>query len=411
MTRRTLHPRRYLAAALLALACGALAAPATAGDPLTLYQKISDPEQRLYFRTIIAPPDGGDMVFYWKGFVYVDIPGDIYRPPFPGAPGNTYPHGGGQGGTPLFGFEGYNIRRVVPFVGPDGREAPGDFVQASREIVFFTDPKTGAVLDTWKNPLTGKTVPVYPITNEFLWDRYRVGTYEKDAQGRFLYDRYIADGKLRSVIEANLRLQTGCAVVEADAEVARPVAWADRLNWSFGIYPSYKLNDCGRYAISDPMNLKNGRYTTDELFSFWVPEWALAAMRWELKGGRKTRLMRHWLPPVTLNWTRVGPWSPWMCLDENEVAGRVVYTVQSALLPGYEALPAEFRAKMRAYFDAGAQGLETIGLLDGDGDGWEKAPSAHDPAVLRDTSFSVFYDKVLAPLHLTLAAWCEENAR
>jgi hypothetical protein len=411
MTARTVHFSRWFWAALLALVLCAFAAPASAGDPLALYQKIADPAQRLNFRSIIAPPEGGDMVFYWKGFVYVDIPGDIHRAPFPGAPGNYYAHGGGQGGTPLFGFEGYNIRRVVPFAGPDGREAPGDFVQASREIVFFTDPKSGAVIDAWKNPFTGKTVPVYPITNEFLWDRYRVGTYEKDAQGGFLYDRYIGDGKLRSVIEANLRLPSGCAVLEADAETAPPASWADRLNWSFAIYPSYRLDDCGRYGIRDPMNLKNARYTTDELFSFWVPEWALAAMRWELRGGRKTRLMRSWLPPVTLNWTRVGPWSPWMCLDEAAFAGRVVYTVQSALLPGYEALPAEFRAKMKAYFDAGAQGLQTIGLMDGDGDGWEKAPSAYNPAIRRDTSFSVFHDKVLAPLGLTLAEWCAQSAR
>lgn len=411
MTVRSSHRAALRSAAALVLILCAVAAPAAAGDPLALYQKIADPEQRLYFRSIIAPPDGSDMVFYWKGFVYIDIPGDIYRAPFPGAPGNYYSHGGGQGGTPLFGFEGYNIRRAVPFVDPNGREAPGDFVQASREIVFFTDVKTGAVIDSWKNPFTGKTVPVYPITNEFLWDRYRVGTYEKDAQGAFLYDRYIADGKLRSVVEANLSLQGRCVVIEADAVVGPPASWSDHLSWSFSIFPSYKLNDCGRYGITDPMNLKNSRYTSDELFSFWVPEWTLTAVRWEMKGGKKRRLLRNWLPPVKLNWTRVGPWSPWMCLDENQYAGRVVYTVQSALLPRYEALPAEFRAKMTAYFGAGAQGLETIGLRDGDGDGWETAPAAYDPAVKRDTSFSVFYDKVLEPLGLTLADWCEQNEK
>ena len=100
-----------------------------------LYNQIKDPQQRLYLRTLIARPDGKSMVYYWKGKVYADIPGDIYAPPYPGAPGG-YPHGGGFGGTAMFGFEGYNVRRLIPVPKDD----PGygtDFIQAHREIVFL----------------------------------------------------------------------------------------------------------------------------------------------------------------------------------------------------------------------------------------------------------------------------------
>jgi hypothetical protein len=48
----------------------------------------------------------------------LSIPGDTFEPPYPGAPGKHYTHGGGNGGTLLFGFEGYNIRRVLSYIDP-----------------------------------------------------------------------------------------------------------------------------------------------------------------------------------------------------------------------------------------------------------------------------------------------------
>jgi len=35
-----------------------------------------------------------------------------------------------------------------------------------REALFYTDPKTGEVLDTWKNPVTGMTVRVVHVLND-----------------------------------------------------------------------------------------------------------------------------------------------------------------------------------------------------------------------------------------------------
>lgn len=397
-----------------------IAQPALAGNPTELYQKIEDPMQRLFWRTAIAPPSGKDMVFYWEGYVYLDIPGDVYAPPGwpPGQPG--YKHGGGNGGTPIFGFKGYNIRKVVPHADP---ARVGDFIQSSRELVFYTwledgtDPATdepvraGDIVTSWFNPLTQKIIPVYPITNEFLWEHYRVGTYELDENGAPIFESYIDDGQLRSVLTINFFVPgPGCLSAEIDSPVSAPVEWARDYNWSFEVFPRYKLNDCGRWGINDPMNLKNEKYTSVEMFSFWVPKWTAFRLKLESKKLEHGRYFKNWLPPVNLNWTRIGSFPPWMGMYEGEATateadngiqgfdGRIIYAVRSELLKSYRKMPRKFRANMTKYFgEMNAQGLDTIGLFDGDGDGWEMAPAVHDPDIKRDTSYSVFYFKNMVP--------------
>jgi hypothetical protein len=383
-----------------------------------IYQKVDSATQRLYWRSVIgAPPDGEDKVFFWEGEVYFDIPGDVYGAPYPGAPGNYYSHGGGNAGTPAFGFIGYNIRNVVPYIDDEGKMSETDFIQASREIVFFTatqdgvDPvtgeevKAGDILKHWKNPLTGKAVPIYPITNEYLWEHYRVGKY--DEQGE-----YIDDGKLRSVITISFFNQANeITEISFASEVPGPKEFLDHYNWSFEIFPNYQLNDAGRWGIDDPMNLKNETYTSAELFSFWVPTSGLSRMEEEIQDGI---VLDDWYPEVKGNWTRIGPWPPYLCMSEEEYEGRIVYTVQYKLLDSYEEMPEDFRQMMAEYFDPmgmDAQGMETIGLKDGDGDGWEMAPSEYNPEIKRDTSFSVFYDKVLKPENLTWEQWCMQNSQ
>lgn len=405
--------------------------PAMAEAPLALYNKVEDPMQRLFWRSAISCPDGRDMVFFWQGKVYLDIPGDAYAPPAYPTGQLGYPHGGGNGGTPIFGFVGYNIRRVVPHSDP---ARVGDFIQASRELVFYTwlsdgvDPasgervKAGDIVTSWKNPLTGKIVPVYPITNEFLWEHYRVGTYFKaSAYSPFDFSQYIDDGILRSVITVNYNPGSGCSSLEFDSPVGAPQAWASDYNWSFEVFPKYRLDDCGRWDIADAMNLKNDTYTSMEAFSFWVPKKTLHKVQRE-SARRQRSGCGSWLPKVNLNWVRIGSFPPWMGMYEGEATataagngiegfdGRIIYSVRSELLKSYHHMPADFRAKMATYFgEMNAQDLDTIGLKDNDGDGWEMAPSVYDPSIKRDTSYSVFYFKNLAPQGQTWVEWVAQN--
>lgn len=60
---------------------------------------------------------------------------------------------------PLFGYEGFGMSRVTRL--PDGR-----YENLCREISYYTDLQTGEILESWKNPLTGATVKVYPTNND-----------------------------------------------------------------------------------------------------------------------------------------------------------------------------------------------------------------------------------------------------
>jgi hypothetical protein len=356
--------------------------PAGAAEVVDFYKQITDPEQRLYFRTLLSKPDGDDMVYYWKGYVYVDVPGDVLSP--------KLSHGGGPPvGKAIFGFEGYNIRRVIP-----DPTTPGDFLLGTREIVFYTDPATGVLLKEWTNPLTGAKVPVVPVINEYLFSTYTVD-----------------GGVLKSVTKLPL------APYRITTPVAEPQEWGDQLVWYSDVFPQYTLS---RYGIYDPMGLKtgtlfaNGKYTSAEIFEFWAPQWSVHFLNKELRGKGKW-ILRNWIPNVKLTWVRIGPWLPWMGASEDEFEGRVVYHVRSELLDSYHAMPADFRAKMDDYFKDPKSWQNVFSSIKGL-EGWQKAPEATDYAHyttrtfgknLNDTSWSVFYDKVLKPLGQTWDQWCE----
>ena len=66
-------------------------------------------------------------------------------------------------------------KRMVPVFGYTGTGAlfakideNGDLWIKSRETGYFTDLKTGDILETWDNPFTGKTVEVYHFYNDVL---------------------------------------------------------------------------------------------------------------------------------------------------------------------------------------------------------------------------------------------------
>jgi hypothetical protein len=66
--------------------------------------------------------------------------------------------------VPLFNYVGTGVLQAK-FV-EDGRLAI-----KSRETGFFTDLRTGQILETWENPLTGRTVEVYHFYNDLVGGR------------------------------------------------------------------------------------------------------------------------------------------------------------------------------------------------------------------------------------------------
>jgi hypothetical protein len=62
----------------------------------------------------------------------------------------------------LFGFSGFSCAKLLP-------QGPGEdagYKKVLRECGFYTDLKTGEVLEEWKNPYLNETVRVVPIAND-----------------------------------------------------------------------------------------------------------------------------------------------------------------------------------------------------------------------------------------------------
>ena len=81
------------------------------------------------------------------------------EPVFGGHEGVFFAVAGNRRAIPLFGYVGFGSLqfRILP---------NGDAEYRGKDATFYTDLKTGELLDTWQNPFTGKTVKVYPYINE-----------------------------------------------------------------------------------------------------------------------------------------------------------------------------------------------------------------------------------------------------
>ena len=162
----------------------------------------------------------------------------------------------------------------------------GTWYFTSREVQYYLDPKTGARLDKWKNPWTERTVPVMHVANELV------------------------QGKLK---------------------------WAPDLT----IDPPFA-------TLRMPINLLYpNRLSKDDTLKKYSPEamyqagefFGLLSPISDLKDPKKTRAS------MSLTWTRVGPWLPWM--DMGDQAGYLVYSADGSKLESFEELPKWLQDEMK----------------------------------------------------------------
>ena len=328
-----------------------------------------------------------------KGYVYAYIPGDSECQT--GTPDDAKCEGftatdPRRHGARLFGFEGYNVRWLTS--SPNANE----LLYASREIVFYTDPRTGEIVNSWKNPWTGETVPVTPVMNEYM-----------DAP-------------------------------RGTADFANPSRPQEEFGLNYAsnadVFPNYDLKT--QFAQSDNMNVANdGQYSSAELFDFYLPKDSVRELRcadivlnqpqdkkskkkmwyWWLCPGSQAKWL-DWAPRGTVSWSRVGPWLPWMGMSEvasnsRHVAGVLVYHVRSETRTQFEDLPVAFRNRMQQWFDNGALGLQTIGF-----EAWKRPANYAEYQATHprnngnnDTTWSVFKEKVLEPQGLTWQQWADSG--
>jgi hypothetical protein len=104
--------------------------------------------------------DGETVVWHWKG--------------------GAFSRRAGEPDRHLFNVEGLNVRTCAPVSDPQR----GQGVRSvSRELLYYLDPKTNAVLSKWTNPWTNETVDVLhvandPVNGEF-WPKRRDGSPAK----------------------------------------------------------------------------------------------------------------------------------------------------------------------------------------------------------------------------------------
>lgn len=67
----------------------------------------------------------------------------------------------GEAVRDLVGFTGFSCAKFIPNTGGDD-----GYMKLLREIGFYTDLRTGAILDEWKNPYLDEMVKVVPVAND-----------------------------------------------------------------------------------------------------------------------------------------------------------------------------------------------------------------------------------------------------
>ncbi|MDX2145525.1 MAG: DUF1838 family protein [Rhodospirillaceae bacterium] len=163
----------------------------------------------------------------------------------------------------LFNVQGLNTAACQTV--QDAKRGPG-YRSVTREIMFYTDPATGKILDTWANPYTGETVPVIHMFNDPV----------NMAEPKHAYDK---SGK--------------------------PATWDGQI--VNGLAHTQRANHFFRDGImsGDYQDYVGGKYSVLELRSILVPvdAWLDTSKPLPVRGSSV--------------WSRISPWLPWM-----KMAGR-----------------------------------------------------------------------------------------
>jgi len=209
---------------------------------------------------------------------------------------------------PLIGIQGMGVVRTE-------KQDDGSFKVFNRECAFYTDLKTGKIIDQWKNPYTGEMCDVSPIhnatVNAHLIISEKVGTaIEMDFDGTLM-------------------------------EVPLPLEWQnfdDKLFSTFEVHTGF------------PSEL-----TPEE----WPRESAGRFLRIAEIFQRVASLEQVENRDITSadysgTWTRVGPWLPWM--RQGQADGSLLFRTFMTKLQSVDQIPAELKAtveeRLPEYFQA-----------------------------------------------------------
>ncbi|MXO69485.1 DUF1838 domain-containing protein [Altererythrobacter marinus] len=219
--------------------------------------------------------DNVPVVFHWTGRAYSRVPGEPDR------------H--------LFDVEGMNIRQCGTVTDP---ERGTGYRMVSRELMFYQDPETGAVLDRWTNPWSDETVKVYHVANDpvNMHPVYPVG----------------AGGEPYAIPNAAVKGRWFSMPIEVPLFYRNPLG---------GAYQDYVGN----------------KYHAMEIFDF------SAEAETVLDGSTDTA-------DAFVAWVRIADWLPWMKMGGRP--GMMVLNATGRMLGGFSDLPPAMRERIEADYPA-----------------------------------------------------------
>ena len=190
--------------------------------------------------------------------------------------GSFYSRVEGEQDRELFKVIGVNVRQCKNYNDP--ARGPG-FRSVSREIMLYLDPETREVLKTWENPWTGEVVDVVQVANDPVNMRKPFYAYNEDGEG-YRFGGTVVNGRV----------------------------------FVTSAYPLFYNNPLG----GDYQEYIGGTYHASEFFNDYAYEEDVFDP--EVKN----------LQRMTLAWTRVADWLPWMKMGDrigvmytSTVGGRV----------------------------------------------------------------------------------------
>lgn len=244
-------------------------APISRADTLDL----TDPNDavRAQQKMLCSLTEGEVIVYWWKGSAYSRVPGEKDR------------H--------LFNVEGMNIRHCKNF---EDAERGYGFRSVSREVLFYLDPETNELLDTWNNPWTGEQVEVIHVANDPV--NMRRPLYARSASGEpFRFNALFVGGRVITSGEA-------------------PLFYDNPLAGEFQDYVGNK------YHAMEALN----SYAYED----------------ELLDASLAKLTRY-----TLSWARFSEWLPWMKMRGR--TGMMIFTTVGGRVDTWDDLPERMKRVIR----------------------------------------------------------------
>lgn len=239
----------------------ALLTPTVWAQPIDLSNGADNLETFVRMR---GDSSGKDTLTWWYGSVFAVVPDQ--RP------------------IKIFGFEGYNIARMV-------KDDKGAWTMLSREYAVYRDPTTNQILTSWDNPLNGRTVQVFDVQNDPVNNRFGDGS-----SGRILPIKRLGPD----------------VIMGFDVPLGYPNPVDPKR------FPLYSTGET---------------YVGSEHFGFFV----------EAKDVDNRALTSI---PMRLSWARQSPWMPWM--EMADAPGVVLFSAWGKKIDSFDQLSPDFLAHVQS---------------------------------------------------------------